>query len=305
MSSNEKSHHMHEHSLNLTWFFLVPLIWMDFVKDFHPGCVGKFPFVFRLAESWERVSLEGTALKWPLLSLVFFFHLRMRGVRRHETLPQFFSSVVFRLTLIGFDRMMEVREYHYWHAGERWDMAHAACLWLSVTIANSACPRGTVWSDESLLWSIGLWSAITVPCGHSCSLRLKCCSLTNAVWFGWKMNVSMRKHCPRLKCLHHNKHLSHRRLTHTNSVFSTLSAVIAVFNLRLNFFWRGPCRAGPKRDTALWCEMKTLSVWGYRSRCNYLCRHKSHGREIACCNLLLWHWLQCLSRFLAALHHSC
>lgn len=62
--------------MNIRWiwhvFFLVPLIWMDFVKDFHPGCVGKFPFVFRLAEGWEWVSLEGTALRWPLLSLVFF-----------------------------------------------------------------------------------------------------------------------------------------------------------------------------------------------------------------------------------------
>lgn len=179
-------------------FFLVLLILMGFAKDCRLGCVGKF-HLSSDQQSCKWVSLEGTTLRWLLLSFVSvfvcFFHLmRMRGVSRHETLSQYFFSVVFRLTLISFDRMMEVREYHYWHAGERGDKAHAArsCVCAredhrpSLTVATSVCPRGSVCQDESPLWSVSLWSAITVPCSHSCSLRLKSCSLTNAVWFAWK-----------------------------------------------------------------------------------------------------------------------
>lgn len=66
----------------------------------------------------------------------------------------------------------------------------------------------------------------------------------------------------------------------------------------IKLLWRGCRNSVPKCDTVLWCKMKMFSVWSYQSRCNYLYQHKSQGREIACCNLLLWHWLQCLSHFL-------
>lgn len=114
---------------------------------------------------------------------------------------------------------MEVREYHYWHE-RRSDLTWHKVKGRVITLCVCACVRttqsmillklcthGPLRYDESLsfLWSISLWSVITIPSRHSCSLKHKCCSLTNAVWFGWKMNVSINIACPCLKCIHQNQ----------------------------------------------------------------------------------------------------
>ncbi len=79
-----------------------------------------------------------------------------------------------------------------------------------------------LWYDESLLWSsflerISLWSVITIPSRLSCRLQHKCFSLTNSVWFRWKMKVFTNIAFLHLKCTHKYKH----RRVFTSTLFAT------------------------------------------------------------------------------------